>query len=115
MSINTGALNKGPRMTNLDEDEVTHEDIIRHFEATKKKWAEQEAKAKREAEIWGRQTESRFQLRYVEHLQLNRKGHQAFFKSVTRRKRDNLVDGHNTCADKTPSATYYKPKYYAFR
>lgn len=33
------------------------------------------------------------------------------FKSITRSKRNNLVDGKNGILDKTPHAAYYKPKY----
>ena len=49
-------------------------------------------------------------LRYNEPLKLNRKGHQAIFRSITRNKRNNLADGKNGHLDKTPDAAYYKPK-----
>jgi hypothetical protein len=45
-------------------------------------------------------------LRYVEKLNLNRKGHSATFKSVTRLKREN-----NTAKDKTPAVGHYTPKF----
>lgn len=50
-------------------------------------------------------------LRYNEKLNLNRKGYQAIFKSVTRAKRDTLADGFSNVIDRVPPPAYYKPKY----
>lgn len=50
-------------------------------------------------------------LRYNERLNLNRKGYQAVFKSVTRAKRDTLPDGKTNNIDRVPPPAYYKPKY----
>lgn len=44
--------------------------------------------------------------RYVEKLNLNRKGHSAAFKSVTRLKREN-----NYAKEKTPAVGHYTPKF----
>jgi hypothetical protein len=44
--------------------------------------------------------------RYVEKLNLNRKGHSATFKSVTRLKREN-----NNAKDKIPAVGHYTPKF----
>lgn len=49
-------------------------------------------------------------LRYQEQLQLNRTGHSASFKSITRTKRDNLVDGFNRI-EKVPPIAFYQPNY----
>ena len=117
MQINTAGMDS-KNFAGFDEDFVSHEEILRHFAETKKRWAHENAAARREAENWGKQAGSKKekeQLRYVEALQLNRKGHQSFFKSITRRKREHLVDGKNPCLEKTPHAAYYKPKYEFFR
>ena len=50
-------------------------------------------------------------LRYNEKLNLNRKGYQDVFKSVTRAKRDTLPDGKSNNIDRVPPPAYYKPKY----
>ena len=50
-------------------------------------------------------------LRYNEKLNLNRKGCQAVFKSITRAKRDTLPDGKSNNIDRVPPPAYYKPRY----
>ena len=105
-------LDKGPTILQ-GEEFVTHEEIQRYFNSVKARWKEEAeaAKAKElEAEAKQDQHVSRM-LRYNEPLKLNRKGHQAVFRSITRHKRNNLADGKNGILDKTPNAAYYKPKY----
>ena len=53
-------------------------------------------------------------LRYQEKLLLNKKGYNACFKSITRVKRDHLLDTRDKPAldlDKMPPVGQYKPKY----
>ena len=60
-----------------------------------------EAKAREEA-----RPHRVIKLRYVEKLKLNRKGHSATFKSVTRMRREAAL-----AKDKTPAVGHYTPKY----
>ena len=98
---------------------MSHEEIQSYFISVKKRWKEQaEAERLKEEELDQRtagQASSKTLLRYSESLKLNRKGHTACFKSITRMKRDHLVDGKNGMLDKTPHAAYYKPKYDVLR
>ena len=50
-------------------------------------------------------------LRYKEQLFLNRKGYSQTFKSVTREKRNNILDGSGTVKDPSPSLGHYRPRY----
>jgi len=54
-------------------------------------------------------------LRYQEQLHLNKKGHQAMFKNITRDKHFYQLDGKNPVKnglDKVPPPAHYKPKYH---
>lgn len=48
-------------------------------------------------------------MRYTEPLILNRKDHTHAFKSVTRLKRDSIIDGKGPAKEKVPPVAYYTP------
>ena len=91
---------------------VTDKEIRIYFKSFKdKKQEETEQRKAVEEELLNQSNEANPYLRYQEPMQLNRKGHTAIFKSVTRRKRDMQLDGKNPGLDKVPPVAHYKPKY----
>lgn len=50
-------------------------------------------------------------LRYNEKIYLNRKGHSAEFKSITRQKRNNVPDGTGFLREATPAVGSYRMKH----
>ena len=87
-------------------------DVLNKNGAAKRKQKEKEEMDKKEAEdAKTKAVPLNNNLRYQELLTLNRKGYQAIFKSITRKKRDNQLDGTNPALNKVPAVAQYKPKY----
>lgn len=42
---------------------------------------------------------------------MNKKGYDPAFKAITRKKRDNLLDGKNPGMEQFPPVAHYKPRY----
>ena len=61
-------------------------------------------------EVFKAQRENKL-LRYHEWLILNRKGHTQAFKSVTRGKRDSLLDGTGVAHEPKPCPGQYRPRF----
>ena len=84
-----------------------------HFEKLNERFKAQEEERER-IKVEGMEVnevpEVNLYLRYQEKLKLNRKGHSASFKTITRTKRNNLVDGFNPI-EKVPPIAYYRPNY----
>ena len=96
----------------MSDQVVTHDEIMEFFDAHRRKRKDDEARLKRESDGFGKEDKVNELLRWVEPLQLNRKGHTMVFKSISREKRNNLYDP--TLLEKTPHAAYYKPRYQFF-
>lgn len=87
-------------------------DVLNKNGAAKRKAKEKEDLDKKEAEDAKKgAVPMNSNLRYQEMLNLDRKGYQAIFKSITRKKRDNQLDGTNHALNKVPAVAQYKPKY----
>ena len=91
-------------------DYVTDKQIKLHFEQIEQRWREKRELQKLK-DLDQNNLKVNSNLRYNEKLNLNRKGHQAVFKSVTRAKRDTLPDGKANVIDRVPPPAYYKPRY----
>ena len=77
-------------------NQLTDREIQLHFMSIRQRWKEAEEKQRELSALeQSQQVKVNSNLRYQEQLHLNKKGYQSCFKSITRKKRDHLLDGYN--------------------